>query len=992
MVDAKGEQIVTSYFPEDRVQDVQYLTAGGIAPDLGCVGEVLSYDGEGNLQGVREQVRLAGFGQVERRYGMSYDRRDRLVVEWRDSALEPPENPRRRQVAYGYDAADNVTLVKDDGVTSVTYRYDEQNWLEQATLANGVTVNYGWQPNGLVESVTYSNGMSRSFGYDQANRVKLVENRANGLSERFEYDYDLNGNRSTERRYREGTLLRALTFGYDLLDRMQTVTDGTRSISYSYDDVGNRLTETGTRLDGTTVSYTYRYDGANRLQDIQDGTGTVIASYGHDANGNITSITRGNESWSYDYDVREQMVKASRTVTQTQPETEAGYYSYDFGKRRVGRKWDADGWTWSVYGQDSVVSEYDSTGNQQNRYEYAGGTVVRGEQDGYYFSDAQGSVTFVAGTEPQVTRTEYDPWGVILSGARDGSTISYTGQWRDDQTGLMPLGNGERYYDPLLGRFIQEDSFAGMYTLPQSLNRYIYGHDNPLLYVDPTGMAAEMAARGETHELFVHLSNQSGFWNQVGGWGGLTLYEVANTITLGAVEREDRTWTAFGSGKISGGEAVFRSVANISLSTVHLVAAAATGGTSLLAEAGIFAGLTAVQQFGIENYEIAYEGRQSLSSLQDYVVNAAFAGGMTIGLGFVGRVANQARVMSQAKTIKEGVEVPHGMLDLLTGAAKKVVHQELALMAQELQPLRQFASRMSPGRQLDIAVEGGAGKANKARREIGCGLKLCFAAGTPVQTRDGQRNIEDLRVGDEVLSYNEQTGQTEYQPITALYAHQNALVLNVTVEGEPEPLKVTPEHPFLAYRARNDLSSEESDPDSQSNGEWIEAGHLKVGDQLRIATGTWATITDIKAGGSVEWAYNFEVAGNHTYFVGRLAVIAHNSGEECDDIVAEILKPGTPEHKAQRWKDYQERMKNNQKALSYEKWSNVYDANMKNATIPLQREVEYRTAFSGKNKMLNTPHGQRQIDIYVEEDKYLGQLKTGYEYLNEALKGSPLSK
>ncbi len=95
-----------------------------------------------------------------------------------------------------------------------------------------------------MESVTYSNGMSRSFGYDRANRVKLVENQANGLSERFEYDYDLNGNRSVERRYREGTLLRALAFGYDLLDRMETVTDGTRSISYSYDDVGNRLTET----------------------------------------------------------------------------------------------------------------------------------------------------------------------------------------------------------------------------------------------------------------------------------------------------------------------------------------------------------------------------------------------------------------------------------------------------------------------------------------------------------------------------------------------------------------------------------------------------------------------------------------------------------------------------------------------------------------------------------------------------------------------------
>jgi hypothetical protein len=39
-------------------------------------------------------------------------------------------------------------------------------------------------------------------------------------------------------------------------------------------------------------------------------------------------------------------------------------------------------------------------------------------------------------------------------------------------------------------------------------------------------------------------------------------------------------------------------------------------------------------------------------------------------------------------------------------------------------------------------------------------------------------------------------------------------------------------------------------------------------------------------------------------------------------------KPGSPEHKTSRWQRYAEQNKDNPKALSYEKWSNRYEANM----------------------------------------------------------------
>jgi len=46
---------------------------------------------------------------------------------------------------------------------------------------------------------------------------------------------------------------------------------------------------------------------------------------------------------------------------------------------------------------------------------------------------------------------------------------------------------GARYYDPEIGRFISPDSIVQDYTNPQTLNRYSYCINNPLIYVDPSG-------------------------------------------------------------------------------------------------------------------------------------------------------------------------------------------------------------------------------------------------------------------------------------------------------------------------------------------------------------------------------------------------------------------------------------------------------------------------------------------------------------------------
>jgi RHS repeat-associated protein len=60
---------------------------------------------------------------------------------------------------------------------------------------------------------------------------------------------------------------------------------------------------------------------------------------------------------------------------------------------------------------------------------------------------------------------------------------------QDPVSGLVYLR--ARHYHPVLGRFLQRDSFGGFVKQPQSLNRYSYVYNNPLMFIDPSGHYAD---------------------------------------------------------------------------------------------------------------------------------------------------------------------------------------------------------------------------------------------------------------------------------------------------------------------------------------------------------------------------------------------------------------------------------------------------------------------------------------------------------------------
>ena len=77
----------------------------------------------------------------------------------------------------------------------------------------------------------------------------------------------------------------------------------------------------------------------------------------------------------------------------------------------------------------------------------------------------------------------------------------------------------------------------------------------------------------------------------------------------------------------------------------------------------------------------------------------------------------------------------------------------------------------------------------------------CFVASTPVQMADGStKPIQQVQVGDQVLSRDPQTSKEEAKTVTATIERHAPSVVDITLHdarpGKAETLTCTPEHPL----------------------------------------------------------------------------------------------------------------------------------------------------------------------------------------------------
>ncbi len=167
--------------------------------------------------------------------------------------------------------------------------------------------------------------------------------------------------------------------------------------------------------------------------------------------------------------------------------------------------------------------------------------------------------------------------------------------------------------------------------------------------------------------------------------------------------------------------------------------------------------------------------------------------------------------------------------------------------------------------------------------EVSAGLvKQCFVAGTKVWAEKGLVNIEDLKDGDKVYSYNEKTRKVELNEIYNTYNRKTDKLITLRYAKNN---KIKPNYNTNNIEEHYNSSSSEEDNIIKCTlthrfyvvGKgWTPAKKIEVGDEILSIDGSEIIITDIQTNTVKPTAvYNFSVVGNHNYYVG-MGLLVHN--------------------------------------------------------------------------------------------------------------------
>ena len=314
------------------------------------------------------------------------------------------------------------------------------------------------------------------YGYDALNRISNIH-YGNGVETAYTYDGNGNHTAKTGTQATLGDIISGsnaldLSYAYDVRGQLLEERRNGASVCYAYDKAGNRIRKTDVQGE-----IRYLYNEKNQL--VEEESPADRKQFSYDRQGGIIEEKNAAGIRRFSYNSRHQ---------QTRVETETGSVQenrYDaeglrFELLENGRR------TSFVYHDGELLQE-EGREEQGTSYHLGAGMEAfrRGQELSYYHRDEQLSTVFVTDGQGEIRNSyQYDAFGIPLETTEQlNNRIRYTGQQYDELTEQYYLR--ARYYNPVAGRFMQEDVYQG-----DGLNLYAYCGNNPVMYDDPSGYAS----------------------------------------------------------------------------------------------------------------------------------------------------------------------------------------------------------------------------------------------------------------------------------------------------------------------------------------------------------------------------------------------------------------------------------------------------------------------------------------------------------------------
>ncbi|MFF9580303.1 RHS repeat-associated core domain-containing protein [Streptomyces rubiginosohelvolus] len=765
-----------------------------------------------------------------------------------DGNLRTITDPENRKTALTYTPDGQVKTVTDasQAVTEYTYLNGEMVSVKDA---EGRTSSQFLDAAGRPSALTDAAGSRTTLTYDALNQTRKV---TDPLGQATALDYDENGNLTTLTDARNN----ATSWAYDNADRAKSATDpmGAQAL-FAYDPAGHLAKVTSRSNQVATAEYDLLGRAKNTKYGVNvAGTAESTATYAYDAVDlpkTITDTQAGPQTFGYDaYD---------RPKTVTGP-TGMVSYDYDAADRRRGMT--AAGKT-TLYG-------YDTSGILTS--------VTSGDQEVTFGLDAVGREKTAALPGGITRATTLDKTGTIKNiayakGAAGIGDLTYTRDTRGLQTGLS-------------GGLVSV-------ALPAAETGAVFGKDNRVTTFNGRSFTYDANGRLKNDGRRTYTWNARGQLSGLAATGGAPsqfTYDALGTRTAKTLGTSTKKYLTDGSNPLVEQNSTGATTATVATSGLDEYLTRTENNTTqiyLTDALGSIVGLANTDGTIATRYTYDPNGQPTTSgaaSSNPYT----FTGRESDGTGLLhyrnryydpesGRFISQdpighaggTNLYQYALSSPTTYTDPSGNNPLLAGCVVGGLSEAgLDWLGQRLSGRKVNWGQVGTSAAMGCAtgILGAAGAAKWA--SLGKCLKAnnSFTSDTPVLLADGTRKpIKDIRVGDEVLATDPETGESGPRPVTALIkgAGDKQLVDITLGTGRSHTLTATDGHPFWVPALNR----------------WIQADQLTVGQWLQTSTGTWVQITAVTHRTTSRTVYNLTVADLHTYYVlaGGTSVLVHNA-------------------------------------------------------------------------------------------------------------------